>query len=306
MRCILILISQGLIQMKPIIVRSGLVPAPAAVEPTADIPGVPTLGGSVGASVHRLILPVDYVLHKEVHLIGLCLGHQTLLRPVLDYAVPCHFDTLGFEARPADEVLVGATLAYLAHLIVIDLLFEHVKRRLRLMPLGLDLHVVSHRFYRHFLDPQGDLLPELFLSAIFIDMCGMHRVHDLELWEHVDCPYPGVRQDAQLVSAQHLIELVVPLLQGFLSRAVRVPDGLVDGADRPQLSTHADHGFACLRPLSQEFLVVLMLCGVEGLLRLVVGGEQGAQQEGLMALESLVGCLILWASALGLGGEKQT
>ena len=179
--------------MKIIIICCALVSSATAKESSTDIPWASTLSLRVGSGVHLLIFPFDDIFHKESHLIGLSLWHQTLLCPILDDAVPCHFDTLRFEARPANKILVDTTLANLAHLIVVDLFLKHMQRRLWLIPFGLYLHIISHWFYRHFLDSHGNFLPELFLSTIFINVSGMDRIDDLKLWEHVDGAYSGVR-----------------------------------------------------------------------------------------------------------------
>jgi hypothetical protein len=108
---------------------------------------------------------------------------------------------LRLEAGPSDYVLVLATLADLAHLVVVDLSLKYVQRWLRLITLGLDLHIFCHRLYRHFLNPLGDLPSELPLSPIFIYVSGMNRVYDLKLGEHVNRTNPGVRQHAKLMPA---------------------------------------------------------------------------------------------------------
>ena len=58
----------------------------------------------------------------------------------------------------------------------------------------------------------------------------MYRVHDLKLREHVNLTDPWVRQHAQLMPAEQLIELVISLLESFLlacGKNIRVADGLI-------------------------------------------------------------------------------
>lgn len=157
---------------------------------------------------------------------------------------------MGLEAGPSDQVLVLATLANLAHLVVVNLPLKYGERWLRLSTLGLDPHIVCHRLYRHLLNPLGDLPSELSLPPIFIYVSGMHRVHYLKLGKHVYWTNPGVRQHAQLVPAKKLIELVISLLKGFLlicGDHMRVADGLIYCFELPTLSPHANHGFPRLR-----------------------------------------------------------
>ena len=74
-----------------------------------------------------------------------------------------------------------ATLAHLAHLVVVDLPLKYGERWLRLGALSLDPHIVCHRLYRHLLNPLGDFPSELPLPPVFIYVSSMNRIHDLKL-----------------------------------------------------------------------------------------------------------------------------